>query len=557
MTPAVRRRYLSLAVDAASRRGVRVVLADIGGHLAPGRADLPLVAPAPHPELAPPPELATPELLGAVYEALIDPAQRRRSGAFYTPATIAATLAAATIAGVGPRASVWDPAVGGGALLLAVARELIAAGADPATVVSSQLGGVDTDALAVDVAVTALGILGAATPTRVGVGDGLARQESGWDAVVANPPFLGQLKRDTGRSREEAAILGRRFGSAASGYADDAGLFLLAALDCVRDEGVVGFVLPAALVATRDGAAIREAVGAATTLVRLWSPPPGSVRDFDAGVRVVLAVARKRPSATGGAWACGAWATVLGGDGGPPAARIRSDGVVGDVAVASADFRDEYYAVAAAVREGGDAGAPLVTCGLIDPARVRWGERPARIGRRTWTRPRAVGLTGAAAAWSQRRLVPKVMVATQTRVIEAVADDEGRWLPVVPVISVVPTTGDVWSLLAVLLAPAVSAHARRTHAGAALSSDAIKLSARQVAALPLPSDRLAWAQGAVAARAATDAAGRGDGRAWISALGVLGDAMADAYGIAPATLRSWWWDRIERLSPPGEPGPTP
>jgi N-6 DNA Methylase len=556
MTPTVRRRYLSVAVDAAKRRGARAVLADIGGHLAPGRTDLPLVAETPDPALAPPPELAVPELLGAVYEAVLDPARRRRRGAFYTPPAVAAELAAATLAGLGPDASVWDPAVGGGSLLLAAARELISAGADAAAVVSSQLGGVDTDALAVDVAVTALGVLAGGNATRVGVGDGLAVTLSGWDAVVANPPFLGQLKSDTARSREEAARLGIRFGTAASGYADEAGLFLLASLDCVRDEGVVGFVLPAALIATRDGAAIREAVGAATTLVRLWSPSR-SGQDFDAGVRVVLAVARKRPPVGSGFWRCGAWSSALSRTGGPPPVRVRSDGVVGDIAVATADFRDQYYAVADAVREGGDAGHAVVTCGLIDPARVRWGERPARIGRRTWSRPRAVGLTGAAAAWSQRRLVPKVMVATQTRVIEAAADEDGRWLPAVPVISVVPTTGDVWALLAVLLAPAVSAHARRAHAGAALSTDAIKLSARQVAALPLPADRLAWTQGAAAAREATDAARRGDGPGWTGALRVLGDAMADAYGVAPVTLRSWWWERIGRLTAPGGPAPTP
>ncbi len=561
MTGAARRRYLSLAVEAAAARGARAVLADIGGHLCPGRRDLPLVSTSPDPALVPPSDLAVPELLGMVYEATVEPPQRRRGGVFYTPARLAATLATATLAGAEAGARVFDPAVGGGALLLAAARVLIARGAEPATV-ASQLGGVDVDALAVDVAVTALGVLLGTRPDSVRVGDGLAAPDGAWDAVIANPPFLGQLKRATARTRTDSAEIARRFGAAASGYADDAGLFLLAALEMLGEEGVIGFVLPTPLVATRDGEGIRRVVGAETSLVRLWSPPAADTLGFDAGVRVVLAVARKTaPTGSGadggdGAWRRGEWALALADPGGPPRARLRSDGVIGDVAAATADFRDEYYAVAAATHDGAE-GSPLVTCGLIDPARVRWGERSARIGRQAWARPRAHGLSGPAAEWAARRLVPKVMVATQTRVIEAAADEDGGWLPVVPVISVTSASCDVWALLAVLLAPAVSSYARRVHAGAALSHDAIKLSARQVTALPLPADRGAWADGADAARAATFAGRRGDGATWRAALGRLGDAMTDAYRVDDGAVRAWWWERIERLPEPGPLDATP
>src|SRR5579871_6818857 len=204
-TTTLRRRYLAAVTAAAAARGARAALADIGGHLAPGREDLPLVSRRPDPELAPPAELAGPELLGAAYEATLGAAERRRRGAFYTPAPLAAELASVALAGRGPGARVWDPAVGGGALLLAAARALIAAGGDPATVVASGLGGVDNDALAVDVAVTALGILGGVTPGAVTVGDGLAPPAAGrWDVVIANPPFRGQLKLGTVRNRQEA-----------------------------------------------------------------------------------------------------------------------------------------------------------------------------------------------------------------------------------------------------------------------------------------------------------------------------------------------------------------
>jgi hypothetical protein len=194
----------------------------------------------------------------------------------------------------------------------------------------------------------------------------------------------------------------------------------------------------------------------------------------------------------------------------------------------------------------------LVTCGLIDPAWLRWGQRPTRLARRPFARPRAdlaqLGPGDPVAAWAQRCLVPKLLVATQTRILEAVADEDGSLLPVVPVISVVPRMADgLWDLLAVLLAPPIAALARRAHAGAALSPDAIKLSARQVEALPLPADPLAWARGAAAARSATMAARRGDRAGWRADLDELGASMCAAYG-AEQVLR-WWGARLDRLAP--------
>jgi hypothetical protein len=113
---------------------------------------------------------------------------------------------------------------------------------------------------------------------------------------------------------------------------------------------------------------------------------------------------------------------------------------------------------------------------------------------------------------------------------------------------VVPRMADgLWDLLAVLLAPPIAALARRAHAGAALSPDAIKLSARQVAALPLPADRLAWAGGAAAARSATMAAHRGDRTGWRADLDELGVSMCAAYG-ADQVL-GWWGARLDRLAP--------
>jgi hypothetical protein len=101
----------------------------------------------------------------------------------------------------------------------------------------------------------------------------------------------------------------------------------------------------------------------------------------------------------------------------------------------------------------------------------------------------------------QDRLRPKVVLATQTRVLEAAVDVDGSWVPSTPVISVEPVAPeDVWRVGAVMLAPPVSAWALANHAGAALAANAIKLSAKQARTMPLPVDDRAWRAGAVALR---------------------------------------------------------
>ncbi len=110
-------------------------------------------------------------------------------------------------------------------------------------------------------------------------------------------------------------------------------------------------------------------------------------------------------------------------------------------------------------------------------------------------------------AWAASRLVPKLLVAGQGRVIEAVVDERGEWLPSVPVVSVLPhDAADLWRILAVLLAPPVVADAAARYLGTGLSPGSVKVSARQVAALPLPPDAAGWAVGATwPARAAREA----------------------------------------------------
>jgi len=506
-----------------------------------------------------------PEVLGDVHQALLTRTERRSRGVFYTPAPLASELAVATLApllraGQTPGTlRVCDPAVGGGALLLAAARFLIGHGGDPAVVVGNMTG-IDIDPVATRLAAAALRSLGGEPTIRVGDALGDRWPEGhGYDAVVANPPFLAQLKQHTARSREEATALVDRFGEGASGYADTASLFLLLSLELVRAGGRIGILLPEPVIATRDGARVRRHVGSRSRMEQLSSTPAAT---FDAGVRVRLAVLEPLPPgapvAGGEPWPAGEWSLLTAAPGGAPAVELRTRGVLGDVARATAGFRDEFYGLAAVAVDQEDPGPvdggrpALLTCGLIDPARSRWGTHAARLAGSRFLHPRAdlarLAPGGGLRTWADGCRVPKVLLATQTRVLEAVADPAGDWLAMVPVISVTPAPDALWHVLAVLLAPPVSAHARRLHAGAALSADAIKLSARQVMALPLPCDRAAWDEGADQARSASLAGGDGPTPEWRAALDRLGTTMCDAYGTRPDTVMGWWSSRLDRLA---------
>ncbi len=85
--------------------------------------------------------------------------------------------------------------------------------------------------------------------------------------------------------------------------------------------------------------------------------------------------------------------------------------------------------------------------------------------------------------------------------LEAIADPEGQYLPVTPVVSVTPTkVEDVWRVLAVLLSPFASAWALKQYGGAGFTGGAIKLAAKQVCRIPLPANVDAWDKAAAMLR---------------------------------------------------------
>jgi hypothetical protein len=541
-----------------------------------------------------------PDRLGAVHQVLVADGERRARGVHYTPGRAADEIVALALArwfesDAAVLPEVCDPSCGGGAFLLAAARALVGRG-HPVEAVVPRLHGIEVDPLAALVAVAAVGAWVATVRpggAEVGLPDvctGDALGDDPWarlgrrpDVVVGNPPFGGQLTRRTARRGDEVVDAGRRLGRPA-GYADTAALFLARALDEVATPGVVALLQPLSLLATRDAGVVRDRVGVGR-LRDLWVP---SGRLFDAAVAVcapIVTTTDRPPGAHDGPDASGAVAVV--GDGrrslavprhrlagrstwsplwaavaGVPEVDLDPAVTVGDWCRATAGFRDEFYAVAALVAEDPAPdliGPPspgrsrVLTAGLVDPGATGWGRRPARLGGRRFAAP--VLDVAAAAASPERRLAavvaarcaPKVVVATQTRVVEAVVDDDGRYWPSVPLVSITLRIGrddahHRWSVAAALMAPPVTAWVLHEVGGAARSPGAVKVSARQVLTVPLPVDHGAWREGTNLLRRAEPSP-----PARRAALVEAAGALTAAYGVTgrdAAQLIDWWGSRL-------------
>jgi hypothetical protein len=459
-------------------------------------------------------------------------AAERRGGAHYTPDDVADEVVARAVHDTA--CTVVDPTCGAGAVLLAAGRRLVALGGDRTTVAAERLWGADIDPLAAAVTEAAVALWSRGTAPEDGhvvAGDPLAVGARAWPdspadgfgAVVGNPPFQGQLAHDTARGVTGRARLQERFGDVVTPYVDTAALFLLVGAELAAPGATVAMVQPQSTAAARDAGGVRSALADRSRLVELWVP---TTRPFPARVHVcvpVLVVGRGEPAD---------WAGGLAEARGVPPVELGDGPTVGSRATAVAGFRQHYYGLVGHVHEG--EGSRLVTSGLIGLGRTAWGEGPTRFAKQRWERP-AVELEGVRgderlARWLDRVLVPKVVLATQTRVVEAAADREGAWVPCTPVVSVLPhDPGDVDRLVAALCAPPVAAWAARRASGTGLSPDAIRMSTALALSAPLPPDLALWEQ-ASACLAAGDLAGYAD----------LATAMHHLPPATAAAVLRWW-----------------
>ncbi|MGA9279609.1 HsdM family class I SAM-dependent methyltransferase [Ilumatobacter sp.] len=462
--------------------------------------------------------------------------ERKQRGAWYTPEHLVAQVVEAAIdemfvgARHGRTLRIVDPACGDGRFLVAAVKAVREAGGRATGV------GIDIDRETVD-------RLEALDDIEVICDDALTSRwwdgrTGTFDLIIGNPPYLSQLAASTTRGGASARGGGP--------YADAAVEFLALAADLVDpDGGRVAFVLPQSILSARDAAEVRARIDARATM--FWSTWTGD-RDFDAQV-VTCALAFEFGS--GGSASAAPWSHVVTSRSGVPPCpdvfdgREPPAGRLGDRARLNANFRDEYYGMIAAVGDH-DTGPPLVTSGLIDPGRCRWGQRSVRFAKQRFVAPRLdlTMLDPKMTAWAAQRLVPKVLIANQTPIVEAVCDPAGEWLPGVPVIAAYPldpldAVDAAWEIAAVLISPAVSVWAWHQRGGTGLSPSTIRLGPTMLADLPWPTGPI---DSAVAALRDGDVVG----------CGRLADA---AYGLDDEhaeVLRAWWqpvYDRILARAP--------
>lgn len=576
----------STVVDVIGRRIAMALGADDVG---PSRSvELP---PVDLPE--PPGGWADPWLVGIVHERAVDRAERRARGAWYTPRPVVEGLVGLAIDGPQdrqiPPPLIVDPTCGGGAFLLAALDRLCDFGLPPSDAVH-RVAGMDLANDAVNAAQWSVRLwllAGGADPGSVDdvdlvCGDVLTNVPERWCrpgvVVVGNPPFATPLK--AGSIPPAAERLRSERSDLLGPYADLASIHLLHAVEWAGPGSVIALVQPQSVLAGRDTAGLRRHLGELGGVTAMWAAREAV---FDAGVRAcapILLLDRPRDrssdratevstirlasgsdvehrgtatieAATSGEWTDLA-AEALGGPTVP--AMEPAAGRLGDLATASAGFRDEHYGLVGACREA-DADPPtavatnggtgrVVTVGSIDPLVTSWGRAPIRFGGTDWERPVVdrAELDAKVGAWFDRRLGPKVLLATQSKVLEPVVDWAGDLVPATPVVSVEPDRADLARVAAVLLAPPVVAWAWRRWLGTALTVDTIKLAARQVAEIPLPADRAAWNDAAALIDdTQSDDPSIDPVRAWDLALDVA-VLMNRAYG-ASEDVVGWWNDR--------------
>lgn len=393
----------------------------------------------------------------------------------------------------------------------------------------------------------------------------------GFDVILGNPPFLSQLASPTSHDLTRQAWLKHRYAELIQPYTDAAAIFLAHSIELLRPGGRLGLVLPASVLSTRDCHSIRQYAARHTTFQSVWINP---ARSFP-GVNVLTCalVAQRieqrakldsQPIQTFVGPACrkgkalrlsrehlisaNTWGMFTQELAGIPRVRVSRQRTLVDIAVATADFRDQYYGLSGHIVEraqpASPAFAPLITSGLIDLAACLWSQRSTRILKHTWQSPQvnidSLRALTALGPWIDQRRVPKVLLATQTRILEPWVDVQGNTLPCVPLITITPRDPSesqaLWLIAAVLASPVASAMAIVEFAGAALSATAIKLSAKQCLSLPLPAESDMESMAAAFRRIASPDASADD-------LQHFAETSVAAYSIPRgkvSAILSWW-----------------
>ena len=143
--------------------------------------------------------------------------------------------------------------------------------------------------------------------------------------------------------------------------------------------------------------------------------------------------------------------------------------------------------------------------------------------------------------WLEQRLQPKLLVATQTRIVECYADTKGELLPSTPLLSIIPMEEtQLWHLMAAVASPAASAWLASVAAGTGLSQTTIRIRASLLTDLPLPLPSVSWDEGAHLAQQMQEE--QADEHISVR----FGEVMNQAYNTASGELLSWWISEFQK-----------
>jgi hypothetical protein len=384
---------------------------------------------------------------------------------------------------------------------------------------------------------------------------------AGFDAVIGNPPFLNQLKSETALDASVAGHLKKSMGDNAQALTNTATLFLATARQIIKaHSGRIAFIEPLSIIATRDSDPLRQSIDNSGHLQAMWICED---QVFDAavqtcvvfidqahlgGTKVYAGEAGEFVSEISEEATPGEWSRFIYAARSLPKFEIFGGRTLAEIAEATNDFRDEYYGLIGHVIDSESADASrfpkLLTVGKVDLAQTLWGDSDTKFAKEKYLHPRVDihALSDKLQKWASMRLQPKVIVATQTRIVELYVDEEGEYLPSIPLASVTPIKlGNLWKIAACLAAPPISLLAYQRLAGAGMSAEVLKLSARNLLKLPLPSDDDKWNLGSEHLRNAHALSGSRR----TEELRAFGYMMCGAYGLSgQPEIMDWWLERL-------------
>lgn len=447
------------------------------------------------------------------------PSKRKQWGAYYTPRAFVEQIVEATMARVTPCSDhaphILDPTCGTGNFLVSAYEYQRRHRASLDEIIHG-LFGIDTDPVALAIAQARIGLLHLAhggnqvdvLRRHLVVGDALTQltehTKGGddpshfFDVVVGNPPFLNRVRGEVLRDVQLRNQVDMALEGALHPYTDISAVFLALATNVIREGGAVGMCQPSSIVAGRDSAAVRDRIVSTATLEELLI---AKGRTFDAGTSVVAPILRIREKGQGPG--SSNWSSHVAKHFKIPTCSMEQlawSGQLGELADITADFRDQYYWVCERLDQPPTARtctARVLTSGHIGSGFTRWHEKSVRIGGQQRLRPVLAfdppAESPPIARWLNARLQRKLLVATQTKTLECAVDLEGDLLPLTPVVSITPhEISQVFHLQAVLLSPTITSLVCTMTLGTGLSLRALKLSARELRALPLPADHSYW-----------------------------------------------------------------